>query len=102
MNVAQSVAMERLSLLLALLTLAPTCAAPSRRKHMRSRVSMHAALDKPEKLGAGSARLPIAAGYRAPGAEPDEGSGDANISTTALLQLSSDLPLAMHAEWLPR
>ena len=93
--------MERLSLLLALLTLAPTCAAPSRRKHMRNRVSMHAALDKPEKLGAGSARLPIAAGYRAPGAEPDEGSGDANISTTAILQLSSDLPLAMRAEWRP-
>ena len=57
-NVPGTRAMERLSLLLALLTLAPACAAPSRRKHMRNRVSMHDALDKPEKLSAGSARLP--------------------------------------------
>ena len=54
------------SLLLTLLTLAPACAAPARRKHMQN-VSMHDALDKPEKVDgrasnvatAGSAQLPI-------------------------------------------
>ena len=58
--------MQCLSLLLTLLTLAPACAAPARRKHMQN-VSMHDALDKPEKVDgrasnvstAGSAQLPI-------------------------------------------
>lgn len=95
--------MQRLPFLTTLLNLAPAArAAPSRRKHMRSQVSSDA-LDRPDYADAGTAQLPVAPGHRAPEAGPDEGSNEADLSTAAVLPLrhSSDLPLAMHAEWLP-
>ena len=74
--------MQRLCLLLALLTLAPACAAPRGRKRVQNGVPTHDALDKPEKgddiaiAAVRSAQLLAAAGYRAPGAErPSSGRG---------------------------
>ena len=77
--------MQRLCLLLALLTLAPACAAPRGRKRVQNGVPKHDALDKPEKgddiaiAAVRSAQLLAAAGYRAPGAErPSSRRGGSN------------------------
>ena len=99
--------LQRLSLLLALLTLAPACAAragaPARRKHMQDGVSIQDALDTPEKVGGvatDDAYLRVGAaphtatGYRASGAECLDDPSDWGLPVALPFWRSSGQPIS--------